>query len=171
MTELLEDYTKEVAKYPRFINLVRSTIVTARRAPDVVYIYGRTGCGKTRLVYDSYDLQEIYPVSFAQKTIWFDGYFDQPVCLFDDFYGQVKPDLLLRLLDRYPLQVPIKGSFVWWNPRIIIITSNLPPETLYPTIPQEVRDAVFRRLGRLVDFENARKLGPIVLPPTSENLE
>jgi hypothetical protein len=65
---------------------------------------------------------------------WFDGYEGQKLVLFDDFdKGQISFRLLLRLLDRYPMQVPIKGGFVEWCPRVIYITSNLGPARWYPS--------------------------------------
>lgn len=39
--------------------------------------------------------------------------------------------MLLRILDRYEIRVPIKGSHAWWNPVLIFITCpRLPSEEL-----------------------------------------
>ena len=32
------------------------------------------------------------------------------------------------MLDRYPLRVPIKGGFAWWNPKQIFVTCPRLPE-------------------------------------------
>lgn len=48
----------------------------------------------------------------------------QKVAIFDDFRPWwCRFDYLLRLLDRYPMQVPVKGGFVNWVPEHIIITA------------------------------------------------
>jgi len=44
---------------------------------------------------------------------------------------------LLKLIDRYVRQVPIKGGFVWFNPDVIICTANAHPSTWYQFQPNE----------------------------------
>jgi len=45
------------------------------------------------------------------------------MAVFDDFRaGEIKFNWLLRLLDRYHLNVPIKGGFTAWTPKYIFIT-------------------------------------------------
>lgn len=91
----------------------------------VIIIYGRPGSGKTRLAYE-FD-GGLY-ACVSSKLQWFDGYDGHPTVLFDDFVGgDVCASFVLRLLDVYPLQVPIKGGFIVWKPRTIFITSNLTP--------------------------------------------
>jgi hypothetical protein len=49
----------------------------------------------------------------------------------DEFNGTIKYTTLLRMLDCYPLQLEIKGGMVAFNPDVIIITSNKPPNQWY----------------------------------------
>lgn len=44
---------------------------------------------------------------------------------------------LLKLIDRYVRQVPIKGGHCWWNPDIIITTANKGPMKWYKFEPTE----------------------------------
>lgn len=113
-------------------------------------IYGRSGVGKTRFVYQQHadDDVWVYP-----GQSWFDGYKGQPVALFDDYRGDMDISLLLRVLDRYPMVVPVKGSHQNWCPRRIYITSNLMPEMWYPDLDSETQIAFRRRLNR-VDVVN-----------------
>ena len=71
--------------------------------------------------------------------------------LWEDFNGaQNKVPLvqLLRLLDRYPLQVRVKGGFVWWSPKRVIITTNTDPNKWYEWGDRKLlKEALFRRLG------------------------
>ena len=55
------------------------------------------------------------------------------IAVFDDLRRDILPTwaFLLRLLDRYPLIVQIKGGFVKWEPKIIIITCPVQPEECF----------------------------------------
>lgn len=67
------------------------------------------------------DLYQVFDV----RTPWFDGYDGQKAVLFDEMGpGVMHWNMLKRLLDRYPMQVPVKGGSVHWNPEVIILTSN-----------------------------------------------
>jgi len=69
----------------------------------------------------------------------------------DDFYGWIEPATLYRILDMYPMQLPIKGGFVWamWN--YVFITSNVRPEEFYRKEVMDKLDpaAYFRRFHRV----------------------
>lgn len=117
-----------------------------REPPVVTWLWGSTGSGKTRAAYEQHpDLYACPP----GKLQWFDGYFGQECALLDDLRA---PDLpfafLLRLLDRYPLQVPIKGGFTRWMPKVIIITAPKPPEELFA---DHIADEDLAQLTRRID--------------------
>lgn len=111
----------------------------------VVVLWGSTGTGKTRFVFQqTFGGADLF-VHGGDR--WFDGYDGQRNALFDDFDGtQLEFRFLLRLLDRYPMQVPIKGGFVNWCPRKIYITSNLHPAEWYEDSHNESRPALLRRI-------------------------
>ena len=44
--------------------------------------------------------------------------------IIDDFYGWLKYDELLKMMIRYPYQVPVKGSYIKFASKHIVITSN-----------------------------------------------
>lgn len=100
----------------------------ARSAPRVVYLYGSPGCGKSRLAHlmwpDAYNCTD-------QKEGWFDGYNNEPVVIFDDFEGNFPLRPMLKLLDFYPLQLPVKGGFVPVVARTFVFTSNIDPLACY----------------------------------------
>lgn len=99
---------------------------------STVFLFrGPTGTGKTKRVWDECKEEGLRPWVWPGGQ-WFDGYTGQQVVLFDDFCGELGFRLLLRLLDRYPMQVPVKGSHVEWCPKKIYITSNLSPGEWYP---------------------------------------
>ncbi len=62
-----------------------------------------------------------------------DGYNGQDAILFDDFYGGVMPyGSFLKCLDRYRFSVMVKGSSTLKKWKVVIITSNKPPNEWYP---------------------------------------
>lgn len=109
--------------------------------------WGRTGTGKTRMVFDSWAPEDIYTV-FNITTPWFDGYQQETIGLLDECGpGMMDINILKRLTDRYPMAVPIKGSSAQWNANTIILTSNLPIEEWYPLAKKDDLDALKRRLA------------------------
>ncbi len=127
--------------------------------PDVRVYWGPTGTGKTRCAWNEFPNLYPVPVPSARSQPWFDNYCGQEVVLIDDFHGyEYQLTFLLRLLDRYPLQVPVKTSFANWCPKIIIITSNIPPADWYPDEPAASRAALLRRISSITDYAITSRL-------------
>lgn len=122
------------------------------------YIFwGQTGTGKTHKVYEIAREREmtVYPLSQnANGTVWFDGYAGEDIVLIDDFYGWIKVSYLLKLLDKYPMMVQVKGSSLPFVSKVIIFTSNKDPENWYDwtKIGEEVQNAFFRRITKIEYF-------------------
>ena len=166
--DLVDDYHKVLAKYPRFYNTLLSLQTPPMRPEGVKVIlsYGSTGVGKTREVLAA---NEGNPEFFRQPLtsgFWLDGYDGQEIVLLDDFAGAASKISLthcLQLLDRYPVQVPVKGSFVWWRPKEIWVTTNVHPRLWYKWENREEQyNALMRRftvikedLYELDDFKRA----------------
>lgn len=128
--------------FSAYRNLLHANV--SRPAPVVRVLWGPTGTGKTRRVHEALGTLWSWP-----GGQWFDGYSGQDNVLFDDFRGDIPFAFLLRLLDRYKLQVPVKGGFVWWYPKVIWITSNLPVEEWY-TLGEDIAPL----LRRITEIEN-----------------
>lgn len=94
----------------------------------VVILWGGTGTGKTRSVYNKYP--EVYkvPAGGRGRVPWMDGYDGQEVALFDEFNGQISLPTILQMTDRYAMQVQVKGGFVQWAPKLVVFCSNVDPE-------------------------------------------
>lgn len=157
---LYDDDMKDAAtfvKYHKGLTLYRSVVCGTRSEPPIViWIHGSTGVGKTRFVHDFVSRHgQISQLWVSNNTMqWFDGYTGQPYALFDDFRtSQITFSFLLRVLDRYPLQVPIKGGFVQWIPRWIFVTSPQSPESTYNLRRTEDIQQLVRRVSRILDFD------------------
>lgn len=100
------------------------------------WISGPSTTGKSQWCYESYGPGEIFTWSTRSPTAWYDGYRSQPVLLIDDLdRGEVPISTMLRLLDHYPLTLPVKGGHVQAQWTAVLIVSNLELEELYPIPP------------------------------------
>lgn len=86
---------------------------------QVFWFYGSTGSGKTKTVHDTES--DLWVNSIDCK--WYDSYCGEVAALIDDYRpGDLSFKTMLRLLDVYPLRVPIKGGFVSWDPIRVYVT-------------------------------------------------
>lgn len=115
----------------------------------VCVLFGATGTGKTRRVYDWMDAQhpgqELYLWEPSSEK-WFDGYSGHKHVLFDEFRGQLPLGMLLRLLDRYPCRVQYKGGSCQFVPDYVYITSPKSPTQWYNDFQYDRIDQLMRRI-------------------------
>lgn len=104
-------------------------------APELNLLIGPPGCGKTRSVKEAEPLLWTAPPKDA--FIWFDGYSGQEAVLFDEFTGEITLKVLLMYLDRYTIQAPFKGGYLWFHPRRMYITTNYHPRQWYQWATRE----------------------------------
>lgn len=116
-------------------------------APAVHVRWGRTGVGKTRMVWDTFPVEEVYtPTSYK----WWEGYDGHKVVLIDEFradwctFGQ-----LLRLLDRYPYTVEVKGGSRQIQATTWYITSCRHPREWYDPTKFDATERVEQLLRRI----------------------
>lgn len=150
IVEVLEDQP-HLIPCQRAIREVKMSLLTPiHRDVEVYVLVGKPGTGKTRWAYDQ------YPTIYSKpRGDWWDGYVGEKAVLLDDYYGFLPYCDLLRVLDRYPLTVPVKGSFVaaQWN--VVVITSNQWPWNWYKNISNT--DALKRRIKVLYEVQNTNE--------------
>lgn len=158
------DVATAVVKYFRGLTVLRSLVQPVRTsAPIVAWIWGATGTGKTRSVFELARRLvaadgDIWISSGGLR--WFDGYDGQSVAIFDDFRAKDVGSFafLLRLLDRYPLRVEFKGGFVNWVPKFIFITCPSCPEDCFAKrkehIPEDINQ-LNRRIHHVEEFDKS----------------
>lgn len=111
-------------KYHRGIKALICELYNDRNTmPKVTWLWGKTGCGKTRQAIEAH--KSFY---IKDDTKWWDKYEQQEAIILDDFSGNWEFRNLLRLLDRYPYLGEIKGGTIPINSPYIYITCEFPPE-------------------------------------------
>lgn len=165
-------YSEEVNSYQAMqcarLLIRHRPMIRRDEPPKVFWFHGSTGTGKTRFVWDFAEEKGLDMwVSHPENLNWFDGYDGEKVALFDDFRASTCPfSKLLRLLDRYPMRVPVKGDFTSWNPDYIFITSPYKPKYIYRRFEDHVEDLaqLTRRITEI------RLFGDPVKPPKPCNV-
>jgi len=143
----LESDPVTFVKFARGMQEVRRVVHNAKakaiRDLTVEVHWGVAGTGKTRHVYDKHGIENVFTLIADNSACWFDGYEGEDVLLIDDFKGWITYSMLLKLLDIYPVRLPLKGSFTnaCWTK--VYITSNYEPSSWY-------RDVDFNALKRRV---------------------
>lgn len=145
MKDLATEHPEAIVKFGRGLQhlLLLKNPPRKRLNVEVYIFYGAAGVGKTRLVHDL--CPDVYTV-FCLKNPWFDGYNMEDAILLDD-YGPKLMDinLLKRILDIYPITVPVKGGYTAMNATKIFITTNYTMDNWYPTVGGTDFDALMRR--------------------------
>jgi len=149
--ELFEQDIAKYSLYGRAIDRVRNNIIYKKRRepPTTVVIWGDSETGKTRSVYDLFDVDDIYEPYYNGNKYWWDGYSQQQTVLFNEYKGQMPINELLKLLDRYPYRVEFKGGSCEFNSPNIYFTSNYDPDEWYDLIDQQ-KKALSRRINEII---------------------
>ena len=131
------------------------------------YLYGDSGTGKTRSIYEKHAPEDVYRITdySGQSGARFDDYHGEPVMVFEEFHSQVPISAMLNFLDIYPLRLPAR-----YRDRVacfdtVYITSNIPLEDQYRDIQKhemETWHAFLRRIHTVTEFR--RGLPPREVP-------
>lgn len=166
LADIAECQPATFIRYHRGIREYRNALTKPRSGdvvPKILIYWGESGTGKT------YSATQEYPGAYfvtrpnKDGQVWWDNYDGQEVILFDEFYGWIPYDMLLRLCDRTPFQGAIKGGFVQIQATTFIFTSNKPWEDWYSAELKEKTDdftAFRRRLREWGTVRHFKKLRP-----------
>lgn len=155
------EQAQRIIKAKTFIDNNRRHRLCRTEPPVVLWFYGATGTGKTRTAIEIAEESGLsYWISSDPELKWFDGYNGQEYAIIDDFRRQgIKFSWILRLLDRYPVLVQVKGSYVNWIPMVIIITCPVPVKECYTWFDRDGEeqewdglDQLFRRIDNEINF-------------------
>jgi len=136
---ILDGQTPTAAEDPMLFHVYGRTIdrmIDERNAQrwrsgqqEVYWLWGPTGCGKTRYVYEKHGRDNVY----QWKNTSFENYDFQDIVLLDDFRGEMNIGKFLRLTDPYGI---FEIDYKHRNPRRLInskmyITSDRPPSAIW----------------------------------------
>lgn len=143
---------RELDKIGRTRSMFRDAeFANAWRDLHVTYIFGHTGVGKTRSVMDKYGYSNCYRVTDYKHP--FDTYDGQDVLIFEEFRGGLKHGDMLNYLDGYPLLLPCR----YFNRQAcytkVFIITNVPPDDQYLNVDRESRQAFFRRINTVIEYQ------------------
>ncbi|QIK03941.1 replication-associated protein [Northern red-backed vole stool-associated circular virus 117] len=96
--------------------------------PEVWVFWGATGTGKSHRAFTS------WPGAYRKITSdkWWDGYHGQETVIFDDFKGSsMKLHDFQLVIDKYPLDVEVKGGVIPLSATRYVFTSNKHPREWY----------------------------------------
>lgn len=123
--------------------------------PEIHWRWGPAGVGKTRFIWDTYHIDEVYTPT-SEK--WWEGYDGHKTILIDEFdAGWCTFKRLLKLTDRYPFTVETKGGSRQMLGTTIFITSSYPPEKVYSDHHFDANnrlEQLMRRLTSVTYIEN-----------------
>jgi hypothetical protein len=157
MRAVAEELPTVFVKYHRGLAALRDILQEKRSQPPVVTVmWGPTGCGKSRAVFEA--SPNVYNCMYAPQrgTMWFDGWNGECDLLFDEFDPSLWPiQKMLRIMDRYPMQVPRKGGSITITNGCehIYLVSNVSPVHWYRDVDQAVRLAFARRVSEWIEMK------------------
>ncbi len=161
-TTLWDDQFGTMLRHHRAVNtyrVVRANNAHPRDSVDVHVYWGPTGTGKTHRAHA--EAGESYVLPRSDGSVWFDGYVGQRSLIIDEFYGWLRWDMLLRILDKYKMLVPIKGGFVNASWTAVYITSNKHPKDWYCAEKCGPVDPLYRRITTITRMDIPHAAPPV----------
>lgn len=121
-----------VLRHHRLFDVVRSLSIKPRSATSSIraaVIYGPPGIGKTHAAHAALGrAQRDYFVYWSARG-WWDGYAGQRAVIMDDITGnEMEWGEWLKVLDKFPHRVPVKGASVNLSATFFLITTNIHPK-------------------------------------------
>lgn len=154
MAQIAEQHATSFIKYSGGIQkLIAMRTKKRHHVTELHWYHGPTGTGKSRLAWEQ------HPDAYSKDphTKWWDGYAGENVIIIDDYRPskELPFNQLLRLADRYPLNVECKGGWINFAPTLIVITTPKDPIATFESldwIGPEALDQLQRRITLVKDF-------------------
>lgn len=154
--ELLAEFPAQTQRYLNNIDKIRQMALAEHYSKElrhelkVIYLSGSAGVGKTRYIYDTYDISDIYRVS--DYTNPFDNYKGQKILVLDEYDNQLPIQLLLNVIDIYPMLLPARYHDKWVCYDKVYIISNHEYDKVFGMYNHEINKAVKRRINLITPY-------------------
>lgn len=178
--EIIENNPQWALKI-RDIDLIRETYLAdkyMRENRDIVctYVFGHTGCGKTRDIYKRHGAKNVCRITnyASSRGVNFDSYKStMNTLVFEEFHSQIPIGDMLNYTDIYPLMLPARYSDKVACYTYVYITSNVPLEEQYYDLRcglkyRAVWDAFLRRIHNIIEYKSD---GSIIVHKMTKKLE
>lgn len=120
--------------------------------PEVIWCMGPTGAGKSHWIHATYPEAWWCPPK-GPSGLWYDFYDGHAVAVFDDFrQDHMNFSMILRVCDKFPMHVPVKGGTRKFVASTIIFTCPDHPKDVYTGSSENIWQ-LLRRITKLVTFE------------------
>lgn len=110
---------------------------------EVIWLFGSTGVGKSHMAH------EMLPDAWqSNETLqWWDGYDAHEHVIIEEFRDdQCSFATLLRIFDKYPFRVQVKGGYRSLLAKKIVVTSCHHPGEMYSDLPEKDKRQLYRRI-------------------------
>ena len=133
---------------------------------EVIWLWGKTGCGKTKKAFE----ETTNPWVSGKNLKWWEGYDAHEDVIIDDFRADFCTyHEFLRILDRYPYTVEIKGGSRQLLAKRIYITSCYPPNKAYKTV--EDKGQLLRRITKIIEMRDGIEVAGNTRPQPCSDYE
>lgn len=162
--EIIKEYPRLAFKITE-INSLRELLLSEKYANEnrcvrVIYVYGKTGTGKTSGIYAKYHPSDICRITnYKGDRILFDAYHGQLVLVLEEFRSQIPISDLLSILDIYPVMLPARYSDRIACYEEVYIVSNIPLSQQYTSVQREEPEtwnAFLRRINVIREYREDR---------------
>jgi len=147
----------QMIKYHRGVRTMLDSLAPKRqKKTKCLWLWGPTGTGKSRTAW------QLCPDAYEKPggTPWWDGYDSEKCVIIDDLRGDTfKFHELLKLLDRYPLKLPVKGGHCQFCAEIVIITSSMRPDDMYSRSEEDMAQ-LMRRIEMVTLMHASTAMSP-----------
>lgn len=170
MNDVLENFPASFVRYHRGFQAVKTLSIKPRSGRPTIEIYwGPSGTGKSRKAFDENPDAYVLAKPCSDGKLWWDHYEGQTTVIIDEFYGWIKYDLLLRILDYHPLMIPIKGGYLNLAATKFVFTSNTPWQEWYHLDTMPLRGQALKR--RIEEFGTVTHMADRIHDESTEKEE
>ncbi len=97
---------------------------------ECTWFCGESGSGKSHKCMEGFDPKTHFVKDLSVD--WWDGYVGQEIVVLNEFRGEIKFSMMLAMIDKWPLQVKVRGKeSVPFLAKKILISSVKTPEEVY----------------------------------------